>query len=878
MKVILTHEQADFDAIASLLGGYLLDDDALPVLPIRMNRNVRAFITLYGVELPFIEPRDLVNQSIDEVTLVDTQSLVSLKGMSPQLQVTVIDHHPKRENLPDEWFVYTPETGSNTTYIIELIREKNGDLTPIHATLLLLGVYEDTGSLTYTRTTPRDLLAAAYLLENGADLQIAVNFLNHPLTRSQQSLYDRLRINAESLNLQGHTIILACGDALELDEELSTIAHKLRDLLDPDALFMLVKTRSGVQMIARSTTDHIDVSAIVSRFGGGGHERASASLIRDQDLEQIRLDLLSILPDMVRPAITVAQIMSLEPQLLSLETSVEKADERMRRYGYEGFPVVKEETTTRGKSLRIVGLLTRRSVDRALAHKHYVPISSLMQEGEVFITSDDSLENLQRLMIDTGWGQVPVVDPQSKEIIGIVTRTDLIKTLSPKPGLPDRHNLIARLEGALPVEHLTIIKAISQAAVDLHTAVYIVGGFVRDLLLESPSLDFDLVVEGDAIHLAKSLSDRWGGRVTSHSQFGTAKWHLAGSNFELQFSTFPLETVDLVSARIEYYTYPTALPTVERGSIKLDLHRRDFTINTLALRLDGRHYGEIHDYYGGVNDLRQGLVRVLHSLSFVDDPTRILRAVRFEQRFGFKIEPRTLYLATEARQLIERLSGDRIRHEINHILIDPKAGIILERLYENQFLQAVHPALVWDGWLQEKFRSLPSKPPEIAWGLDSEYTDSIFKRDLSYCLLLIRLSDKEIRSICDKLKFPAKFMNQVLSAARIRREIPLEETSTPSQITNFLDEFPPFARFAAYYASEDDELRVMFENYTYKWQRIHPIITGHDLQAQGIPPGPVYKEILDQLRNLMLDGTISTEEEEKNHLSQILEIMRSNPI
>ena len=199
------------------------------------------------------------------------------------------------------------------------------------------------------------------------------------------------------------------------------------------------------------------------------------------------------------------------------------------------------------------------------------------------------------------------------------------------------------------------------------------GGFVRDLLVERPSIDFDVVVEGDAISLGKAVSKKYGGRVATHQRFGTAKWQIAdirdrlaeklGNEYgqKVDACEFP-DTLDLVSARREFYTHPTALPTVERGSIKLDLHRRDFTINTLAMRLDGNHYGELHDYWGGLADLHTGLVRVLHSLSFVDDPTRILRAIRFEQRFGYKIGDRTLELLTAALPLLDRVSGDRLRH------------------------------------------------------------------------------------------------------------------------------------------------------------------------------------------------------------------------
>jgi tRNA nucleotidyltransferase (CCA-adding enzyme) len=242
MKIILTHEQADFDAVASLLGAHLLEEVAIPVLPRRMNRNVRAFLNLYGVELAFVEARDLGHKQIDSITLVDTQSLVSLKGMNTQTRVHVIDHHPLKDDLPSQWEITVSGTGANTTIFVETLRERDIVLTTVESTLLLLGIYEDTGSLTYTRTTARDLRAASYLLEQGASLQIDTDFLNHPLSASQQTIYDQLRAGAQAHSIHGHTVILACGEVLDVNEELSTVVHKLRDLLDPDALIVLITT------------------------------------------------------------------------------------------------------------------------------------------------------------------------------------------------------------------------------------------------------------------------------------------------------------------------------------------------------------------------------------------------------------------------------------------------------------------------------------------------------------------------------------------------------------------------------------------------------------------------------------------------------------
>jgi tRNA nucleotidyltransferase (CCA-adding enzyme) len=891
MRIILTHEQADFDALASLLGAHLIDSSSIPVLPRRINRNVRAFLTLYGTELPFIDPRDLPNETIDVVTLVDTQSIISVKGMNERTQVQVIDHHPKRDDLPQDWTVRTEEIGATTTLLVEALQDRNNAIGTIQATLLLLGIYEDTGSLTYTRTTARDLNAAAYLLEHGASLDIVADFLNLPLSLEQQALYDRLRQNPETHYIHGQTILVACGDAENMDEELSTLAHKMRDLLDPDALFILVKTRGGVQLIARSTSDDIDVAQVADYFGGGGHERAAASLIKDGKLERIREELLQILPRFIHPGITVAQIMSSQPQLLSPDTPVEEASRRMQRYGYEGYPVVSDG--------EVIGLLTRRAVDRALAHKLNLTAANLMNAGNFSVQPDDSIEHLQRLMTESGWGQIPVTHPDTGRIIGIVTRTDLLKTLTKDQRASGKMNLVNRLESALPPARLALLKAIARAANNQHAALYIVGGFVRDLLLERPSLDFDLVVEGDAIQLAKHLAQIYCGRITSHSRFGTAKWHIAdhrqylvevlSKNGEIQIrsnnahqsevSYIPNdlpESIDLITARTEFYTHPTALPTVERGSIKLDLHRRDFTINTLALRLDGHHYGNLHDYWGGLNDLKNGVVRVLHSLSFVDDPTRILRAVRFEQRFDFTIEERTLQLLQQARPMLDRVSGDRIRHEIDHILLEDKSGNMIARLQELGLLSAVHKDLYWDDWFNRKLQSAKGDIPTSFLSLyERENFASLnneeLKQTISYILWLIRLPFQSASAVIDRLKIPKGLSFEITSACQLWSVLPSLETAAPSQIVARLEGVPPAALYATYLACDDNQLKAIIYNYASKWHAVSATLDGNDLRSLGVPPGPIYRSLLKTLRNAWLDGIIKNKEEENELLNQLLE-------
>jgi len=888
MNLILTHEQADFDALASLFGASLLDERAVPVLPRRINRNVRSFITLYGADFSFVDPRDLPQKKVEDVTLVDTQSLITLKGMSPKTAVRVVDHHPLRPGLPEDWQVTIEEIGATTTMLVEVMQVQNEHLSTIQATLLLLGIYEDTGSLTYSRTTPRDARATAWLLEHGASLKIAADFLNPPLSANQRRLYEELLENTQNHQINGHRIAIACGDASDVDEEISTLAHKLRDLLDPDALFVVVYTQDGVRIVARSTSDAIDVSKVTAEFGGGGHDRAAAALIRSEfpsplgrgargegknpEIQEKPQDIVSNLPVLqeackrlldvllkhVEPSSTVAQIMSRGPQLLDPQTPVKEVAQMMQRSGFEGYPVV--------DAGKVVGLLTRRAVDRAMAHKLNLTANSLMDAGEVTVHPGDSLQHLQARMTDSGWGQVPVVNDKGV-VIGIVTRTDLLKTLAPPDARNGARNQSAKLEKALPQPRLDLIKRVAAQAAEWHMAIYIVGGFVRDLLLDRPSLDFDIVVEGDAIALGRALGKKYGGRVTSHTRFGTAKWYVRESKFGSRESSANPQTaipefLDLISARTEFYEHPTALPTVERGSIKLDLHRRDFTINTLALRLDGNHYGELHDYWGGLADIERGLVRVLHSLSFVDDPTRLLRAVRYEQRYGFEIESRTHQLMDEARPMLEKLSPERVRHELDRMLEEPNWYEMIARLDDLGLLKAIHPQL-----------PLPAVgvSPPMDEGHASYQPPALLPptRTLAWLLWLTPVEPATIKILSRRLRFPAALTRSLLAASTLHADLPALANSPASGWVDRLEDVPELAVYAVSLSAEG-QAKVALQEYLEKWRHVRPGTTGHDLKQRGLPPGPKYQNILRKLRNAWLDGEIHSEKEESALLERLL--------
>ena len=882
MNIILTHEQSDFDAVAALFGAWLLDEPATPVLATRLNRNVRQFLNLYGFELPFVEARDLPAGNIESVTLVDTQSLITLKGINQQTKVRVIDHHPIREDFSDNWQHEIVKTGACTTLFVERLQDHLQALTMIQSTLLLLGIYEDTGSMTYASTTARDIRACASLVEVGASLRIAADFLNPALSEGQKKLADRLMAATHSFEINGKTILITSADARDLHEEISSVAHKLRDLLDPDGLFILAQTSEGFRLVARSTSDEVNVARVAAHFGGGGHDRAASALI---DLRRVKGDakgislqdlsdqLLQILQEEIKPAVTVGKIMSKHPLLLAPETTLYEAERVMQRYGYEGFPVVAE-----GK---VVGLLTRRAVDRATAHHLNLTAGSLMEAGSYSLTTKDTIDKLQVLMATTGWGQIPVIEPESQKVVGIVTRTDFLKTLPRENNfVPGKLNYAALLEKIMPALRLSLIYKVAEEAALEKSPVYIVGGFVRDLILNRPSIDFDIVVEGDAIVLANSLVHRFGGRVISHNRFGTAKWLIkeikpalaAALGFSSDKAGQLPDSLDLISARTEFYDHPTALPTVERSSIKLDLHRRDFTINTMALRLDGRHFGELYDYWDGLTDLQKKRVKVLHSLSFVDDPTRLLRAARFEQRFHFTIEARTLQLMKEARLQIKQVSGDRLRHEIELIFKEEDPLPILARLEELAMLEAIHPALHWQNGLDDPLRTALFEVIPSEWKLPPVIDHMPLRMALSFLVWLIPLEKGSALEIATRLHLNTTITWALERACALWSERATLQGLTSSTFFDQVENCPLMAGYALFLLSEPGEFKEKIELSFTRWQYLIPGINGNKLVEMGLPPGPRYSEIIHRLRSAWIDGEISTSEEEMTLLNHLLSI------
>ncbi len=832
MDALLTHENADLDALASLAAAKKLYPNAMALLPRRVNRNGRDFLTLYGEPYQFTAQEQAPRRKFKRVLLVDTQTLPSARGVADAPTVHIVDHHPLARPLDERTTFSGGDVGATTTLLVETLREKNLALTRLEATLFALGIYEDTGSLTYSSTTARDLQAVAYLVEHGASFDLISEFLRQPLADDQRKLYNLLLRRVETHTIGGQTILIGAVRVQEYVEEISTLAQQLMSLYDPHALFLLAQMRTEIQLVARSKSEAIDVAHIARAFGGGGHATAAAALIHSRGLKTQQKKLLQLLEDEIEPHTTVHDIMSYGVRVLAPSDTIAHAAEQARRWGHEGFPVVSKK--------KLVGVLTRREIDRALHHKLQKQTVSRFMSEPISIAPTDSIEQLQRAMTQHSLGQLPVVEDGN--IVGIVTRTDLLKLYSETTRPTRNAEFIARLERALPRDLLLLVQNAARLARELGFSTYLVGGFVRDLIIGEANLDIDIVVEGDAIQLAQRLADQYGGRVHAHARFGTAKWMIEeDEKLHLDFAT----------ARTEFYEYPSALPDVERSSIKLDLHRRDFTINALALCLDPERYGALLDPYGGEVDLQRGIIRVLHNLSFIEDPTRILRAVRFEQRFGFALEARTAQLIDDARNLLEKISGQRLRHELDLIFNEAAPERALARLQELTVLEKIQSSLKADAWLAQKFQHLrESHTP----------TPMLYLGVLAY-----RLRTSEARALAKRLKLTngeTEILVQVVTLRLLERQLN-NANLAPSRVVELLERFDDAALAVFAIATDSGQASSYVDRYREEWRAVQGELTGNDLKALGLPPGPRYKEILRALRAQRLDGKIANREEEE---------------
>ncbi|HXX59636.1 MAG TPA: CCA tRNA nucleotidyltransferase [Dehalococcoidales bacterium] len=404
-----------------------------------------------------------------------------------------------------------------------------------------------------------------------------------------------------------------------------------------------------------------------------------------------------------------------------------------------------------------------------------------------------------------------------------------------------RNDILKLARQRLPAGLNEIISQAVKLAGQRKESLYLVGGIVRDTLLNVPNYDVDLVTEGDAIVLATDLAEKTGGKLTTHEKFRTAK---------VKTDSW---SIDMTTARSESYARPGALPTVGKGSLKEDLFRRDFTINAMALRLTPPHPGELIDFFGGEKDIRDTVIRILHDKSFADDATRIWRAIRYEQRLGFAMEEKTLKLLGKSLPYLRTVSGDRIRHELERVFQEEKPEKILRRATELKVLPAMNRALKADVWLQSKYIAARKTGKTGA------------APEIYYALLAYRLKDEELASLLEYLK-PAGTIKKVLrDSNRLKKTLEKldDDGMANSEIYKILNGFSASAAITNALATSSPAVRKNLRVYLDELRYVKIKLTGSDLAALGIKQGPGMQTILNALLDARLDGKVKTRRDEE---------------
>lgn len=875
MDVIATHSNADFDGLASMVAARKLFPAAKLVLPAGGQETVRTFLAAHDLGLSKLKELDL--SLVTRLILVDTQEpdrIGTLKACveNPAVEVVVFDHHVD-EASPcagrSEQSVIEP-VGATTSILIEQLRRRQMTVTPFEATVLALGLYEETGSFGFASTTSRDLEAGAWLVASGADLNLVMDTLRRPLDPDAIALLNDLLEHSEVHYLEGRKVLVATSTVDRCRGEAAGVVHRLAELQGVDAVIVAVIMEDRVQIIGRSRRPEIDVGWIAREFGGGGHPVAAAATVKGTPLAEVKERLVHLLTTQYRPTLLAQDVMTRPVKAIALDTSIAEAGQRMTTYGINVFPILDDHE-------RYAGLVSRELIQKALYHRlGKRAVKEIMQTDAYCAKPETPFHDIESVMIERNQRFVPVM--KASKVVGVITRTDLLRTLhddvlqsarlrarqpgssTGAPAGPHR-NVQGLLRSLLPRQLVARLEEAGQLADRMDVSLYVVGGCVRDLLLGIENLDLDLVVEGDGIAFARKLAHQWQARVTTHERFGTAMLVLP-DGFKL----------DVATARTEYYEYPTALPTVEHSSIKKDLSRRDFTINALAVRLNGKGFGDLLDFYGGQRDLHDKVVRVLHGLSFVEDPTRVFRAIRFEIRFGFRLGRDTEALIGGAvkMNLFRRLSGHRLLEELKLLLGEREPKQAVKRMADLGLLRFIHPKLAWTPRLQTL---LTATEQAVDW-YQLLFLDRHMDVWLVYLMgVLEALPERAVAEVLKRFPF-SEPEARTIKAGRsgchaVIRRLARRPPPKPAEVYRLLCGLSDETLLGLMAKSKGESVKRQVSAFFTTYQHVKPVVSGADLKGMGLKPGPRFKQILDQVLDARLNGEVKTESEERALVSRL---------
>jgi tRNA nucleotidyltransferase (CCA-adding enzyme) len=937
MDLILCHTTADFDTLGAAVGVARLKPGARIVLAGGAHPAVRDFLALHRDEYPLIERRSVPVEAVRSLTLVDAQTRSRLGKVAewldlPNVEITIYDHHAEAVTDIAYNTAFFDDVGAVTTLVVEQLQHAAIVPTAIEATVMALGIHVDTGSLMFDHSTGRDARALAWLMEQGASVAAIAEYVEPGLSPALQQLFAVALDTLQTEDIQGYTLAWVLLNVETFTPGLSSLATRLMDVAGVDALLLAAQYQrkaadegDSVSVIGRSRINGTNLHELFQAIGGGGHPRAASANLHRVEPQRTLNDLVAQLKAQLPQPLTARELMSSPVRTIRPDTTIDEAQRVLLRYGHSGLSVVDADDS-------LVGVISRRDIDIALHHGFsHAPVKGYMTTNLHTITPDTLLPEIEELMVTYDIGRLPVLD--RGQLVGIVTRTDVLRQLHKRGGnghkehggrgarrqrgttprfpLPD--SFLPLLQQNLIPELWELLMIAAQAAAARGWQLFLVGGAVRDVLLMTlneaePSSDrrliedIDLVVDGfhraadvgAGVELARSLQAHYPqARLEIHGKFQTAAllWH--------NDPIFKSLWIDIATARTEFYPYPAANPEVEASSIQQDLYRRDFTINALAVRLTPPRPGELLDFFGGVLDLQNHKIRVLHANSFIEDPTRIYRAVRFAVRLGFNIDAQTEGYIRHAiasgiyRQIHDRTDPNfrapalqtRLKAELKYILQAPYWPAALHLLADFNALQCIHPTLEADDQLWRELqlvqkaagrrqraegsgqKAAAENPQNPASPPHSPIYPSPWLLRLE--VLLAHLAPEYRTEIATNFQLPADSIDRLTHLATAQAAITsaLPHCNRPSQVVKLLRSYDA-AMLLLVAIRSDRATRKTIWRYLQEWMQVKPPLDGKDLQAMGYRPGPQFKPILEALLAATLDGEIRDRASAETFLAQ----------
>jgi len=819
LQLVLLQEGADLDALSSAYGLSLLYNAKI-VLPNAYSETVRLTLNIFSDK--FKDKIGYFDKNAEKIYLVDSHYIDDLDSQIYK-KIEIYDHHPINEYKKNIKY-HIKNYGSATTIIVEKLKRKKVYIDNIDATILALGIYEDTGKFCYNLTTPQDLKMASYLLEKGANLKIISDILTNRLNSDKIQVFEKLLKNSYNLYLDNKTILIASAYISEYISDISSAINLIEEFNDVDALFILLQTKNKITLIGRSSNKEIDLSQILSIFGGGGHWSAASATIKTFSLNQLQDYLEFLLKKYLSDAKKLKDIAN----PVEITTSLKHSD---------GIKILINQE---GKYEGIV-------------------INNKFDDNLIVLDANISLWEAEKEISKYEQDIFPVLEKQKP--VGVVSKKDILRALYKlildkekiflaKKEKPKEKNVKDRLKHFLPEDIYKELKIIGKIAKENGYRVYLVGGIVRDFILSKKSLDIDIIVEGDIEKIIKDYAKNRKISVYFFKEFMTATLKLENG---IKF--------DFATARKESYEYPGAYPKVEKATIFEDLYRRDFTINTLAIEITEDRFGTLIDFFDGLKDIKEKRIKVLHQTSFIEDPIRILRALRFAGRFGYKLEKNTeklLKLAVEEK-LLQKAPTGRINLELNLTFDEENVLYILNLMDKYKVLRQIFP----NCFMNLEREVIIAKISEainiykILFDLkiekDSNYLMALMYHlpfDVSYFVLKKYHFDKSIKHFKYIFDFVDKFKNlpeKNIEFYKFLKTIPVE--------------ILPFS--AIYFNFFEKSIEIMKKEKEFK-----NIISGEDLKNIGIKPSPIYKKILSEIFELYLDGKISSKKDAIDYLKK----------